>query len=75
MEIQILTLLSPLYCTSTEGDPFSYREEDGEKLYCFLVNENEYCSFEPNRETLLGRPVFSQVLPEGTIYLPNNGRS
>ena len=65
MEIQILTLLFPLYYTSTESDPFNYREEDGEKLYCFLLNENEYCSFEPNRETLLGRLVFSQVLPEG----------
>jgi len=65
MEIQILTLLFPLYYTSTESDPFNYREEDGEKLYCFLLNENEYYSFEPNRETLLGRLVFSQVLPEG----------
>jgi len=65
MEIQSLTLLSPLYYTATENDPFNYREGDGEKLYCFLLDENEYCSFEPNRETLLGRLVNSQVLPEG----------
>jgi len=71
MEVQTLTLLSPLYYTSAEGDrftksdPFSYRKEDGEKLYCFQLNENEYCSFEPNKETLLGPLVFSQVLPAG----------
>jgi len=65
MEIQTLTLLSPLYYTSTEGDPFNYREGDGEKLYCFRLDENEYSCFEPNKETLLGRLVFNQVLPEG----------
>ena len=65
MEIQSLTLLFPLNYTSTEGDPFNYREGDGEKLYCFLLDENEYSSFEPNRETLLGPLVFSQALQEG----------
>jgi hypothetical protein len=71
MEIQTLTLLFPLYYAAaesvqlTKSDPFNYRKEDGEKLYCFLLDENERSSFEPDRETLLGRLVFSQVLPEG----------
>ena len=81
MEIQSLTLLFPLYYTAVESDPFNYKKEDGEKLYCFILNENEYSSCEPDKETLLGRLVFSadtihpgekektgenlQVLPEG----------
>jgi hypothetical protein len=72
MEIQILTLLAPLYYTETErgrltkSNPFNYREEDGEKLYCFLLNENEYCNFEPDKEAHLGSLVFSAdaVQPE-----------
>jgi len=70
MEIQTLTLLFPIYFTSAEDDlsdvnPFNYREGDGEKLYCFQLNENEYSSFEPDKETLLGSPLFSAVLPAG----------
>jgi len=65
MEIQTLTMLSPLYYAPAEGDPFNYRKEDGEKLYCFQLNENECNNFEPDRETLIGPLVFSQVLPGG----------
>jgi hypothetical protein len=65
MEIQTLTLLFPIYYTSAEGEPFNYKEGDGEKLYCFQLNENEYNNFEPDKETLLGSLVFSQALPEG----------
>jgi len=80
MEIQILTLLSPLYFTDAESDPFNYREGDGEKFYCFTLNESESSSFEPDKKTLLDRLVFSanavtgaqretvraQSLPEGS---------
>jgi len=59
MEIQILTLLAPLYYTEAESGPFNYREGDGEKLYCFQLDENEYRNFEPDKEALLGRLVFS----------------
>jgi len=59
MEIQTLTLLSPLYYSEAESDPFNYREEDGEKLYCFMLNENESSSFEPDKNKLLERLVFS----------------
>ena len=59
MEIQIFTLLSPLYYTEADSDPFNYREGDGEKLYCFQLDENEYCNFEPDKEALIGRQIFS----------------
>jgi len=59
MDIQILTLLSPLYYTDADSDPFSYREGDGEKLYCFRLNDNEYCNFEPDKEAFFERLVFS----------------
>jgi len=59
MEIQILTLLSPLYYSAAKSDPFNYREGDGEKLYCFMLNESESSSFEPDKKTLLERLVFS----------------
>jgi hypothetical protein len=59
MEIQILTLLSPLCYTEAKSDPFSYREEDGEKLYCFALNESESSSFEPDRKALLRHLIFS----------------
>jgi len=77
MEIQILTLLSPLrYPAAKSGpedlnpadiNPFDYKKEDGEKLYCFTLNENEYSGFEPDKKTLLGNLVFSAnaVLPAG----------
>jgi len=71
MEIQTLILLSPIYCAETEcsqstkNDPFNYREEDGEKFYCFSLDENEYSNFEPDRQKLLGSLVFSaDALPE-----------
>jgi len=80
MEIQILTLFSPLYYTEANSDPFNYREGDGEKLYCFVLNENESSSFEPDKKALIDHLVFSastatgvkgetvkaQALPEGS---------
>jgi len=71
LEIQTLTLLSPLHYSAAKSDPaddnpFNYREEDGEKLYCFMLNENEYSGFEPDKKTLLGSLVFSaDTLPAG----------
>jgi len=80
MDIQILTLLSPLYYTDADNDPFNYREGDGEKLYCFMLNENESSGFEPEKKALFDHLVFSasavtcaqgemvkaQTLPEGS---------
>jgi hypothetical protein len=68
MEIQFLTLLSPLYYSAEESDPadcnpFNYREGDGEKLYCFMLNESERSGFEPDKNALLGRLLFSAGAP------------
>jgi hypothetical protein len=71
MEIQTLNLLSPIYYTETDSDPFNYREGDGEKLFCFSLDEKERLSFEPAKEALLGRLVFSadaaKNQPEGIL--------
>jgi hypothetical protein len=57
-------LLSPLYYSAAENNPadcnpFSYKKGDGEKLFCFMLNENECYSFEPDKKALLGSLIFS----------------
>ena len=59
MEVQRLKLLAPLcYFPETDTDPFSYRERDGEKLYCFEIEETQRLSIEPDAKTLLKKLVF-----------------
>ena len=59
MEIQRLHLLAPLfYFPEAAPDPFSYKEGNGEKLYCFEIDENQRLSFEPDAKTLLKKLVF-----------------
>jgi len=59
MEILKLNLLAPLYYSPEAApDPFSYREGDGEKLYCFEIDENQRLSIEPDAKTLLKKLVF-----------------
>ena len=59
MEILRLNLLAPLYyLPETEPGPFSYTEGNGEKLYCFEIDENQRLSFEPDAEKFLGKLVF-----------------
>jgi len=65
MEIQTLNLLFPIYFSPAEADPFSYKEGDGEKLYCFQLNENECYNFEPDKEGLLGSLFFPTELLAG----------
>jgi len=62
MEIHSLTLLAPLYYYPEEGtDPFSLKRqtEDGERLFCFEINEEERLSFEPDSDNFVGNMVFS----------------
>jgi hypothetical protein len=59
MEILRLNLLAPLfYFPEAEPDPFSYREGNGEKLYCFEIDETQCLSIEPDAKTLLKKLVF-----------------
>ena len=71
MEVYLLHILSPLYFASGE-DPFRYKGETGgsenvEKLFCFDLAEDEYLSFEPDKNKLLGETVFGEKLelPQG----------
>ena len=58
MEIQRLNLLAPLfYFPEAAPDPFSYLQGDGDKLYCFEVEETQRLSFEPDAKTLLKKLV------------------
>jgi len=64
MEIHSLTLLAPLYYYPEEGmDPFGLtrQTEEGERLFCFEINEEERLSFEPDSKKLIGNLVFSGV--------------
>ena len=60
IEISRMKLLSPIYYTADKGsDPFGYRGEDGEMLFCFELNEGQYRNFEPDKAELLRNLVFS----------------
>jgi len=57
-EISTLNLLSPLYYVPEEKpEPFGC--PDGERLFCFGLNEAQSRSFEPDKEKLLGSLIFS----------------
>ena len=77
MEIQRLKLFAPLFYTpDTEGDPFFYKEGNGEKLYCFEIDENQRLSIEPDAKTLLkklvlgGSPVKTDCADKARLELP-----
>ena len=58
-EISRLTLLSPIFFVrENEPAPFNYREGDGEKLFCFELDETQAMEVEPDKATLLGNSVF-----------------
>jgi len=59
IEISRLKLLSSLcYVYEKDTDPFAYREESGEMLFCFELNEVHYRNFEPDKTELLGNRIF-----------------
>jgi hypothetical protein len=59
MIIHNLSLLAPIYyAPEKESNPFNFETENGEKLYCFKIDENESMSFEPDTEKLLGHLIF-----------------
>ena len=69
IEISRLHLLSPLYFTpEKDADPFSFRERgpDGEKIFCFELEETQYRSFEPEKAKFFGSRIMDEkVLPQG----------
>jgi len=51
-------LLSPLfYFPEASPDPFSCREENGEKLYSFEIDETQRLNIEPDAKTLLKKLI------------------
>ena len=59
MEIQRLILLAPLYCfPEADPDPFSWREGNGEKLFCFGIDETQLFRIEPDAKILLKKLIF-----------------
>ena len=66
MEIQRLNLLVPIfYFPEAAPDPFSYREGNGEKLYCFEIDETQRLNIEPDAKTLLKKLVFGGIAVAG----------
>jgi hypothetical protein len=63
VEIHTLKLISALYYVpTTERNPFSYREAEGERIFCFELDEKGYLSFEPDKTRLLGNLIFGGEL-------------
>ena len=55
-----LNLLSSLcYVPEEKVDPFDYKEGDGEKLFCFELDESQTFVFEPDRTAFPETPLFS----------------
>ena len=66
MEIFLLHIHSPLFFSSG-GDPFSFREEsggneNGEKLFCFELDETQLLSFEPDNNRLFEKTLSGEQL-------------
>ena len=58
-EIILLNLLSPLFYAPDESALFVYRQKDGEKLYCFELEEAQARKFEPDRRHFPGALIFA----------------
>jgi hypothetical protein len=59
IEIMRLNLISPLYYAGmNDAEPFGRRETGRDELFCFELNENQYLSFEPLKDELLGKLIF-----------------
>jgi len=72
IEISRLNLLSPLhYVPENDSDPFCYREGDGEKLFCFELDEAQAQAFEPDKTKFPGNPVFSGKAAGGATDQPH----
>jgi len=73
-DISKLSLIAPLFYIPEEVLPFSYREGDGEKLFCFSLHKKEYRNFDPDRENLLGDLIFGGSAADGRDFNRNKLR-
>jgi len=75
MNILRLNLASPLRYLPLENlDPFAYKTEDGETLFCFELDVSERLRFEPDRNTFLGALVFGGQATESRAGEPKAER-
>ena len=76
MEIQRLNLLAPLYYfPEADPDPFSYKEGNGEKLYCFEIDETQSMNIEPDAKTFLKKLVFgAKALSPDYAWAPGEAK-
>ena len=58
-EIIRLHLLSPLFYFADKSGTFDFKQEDGEKLFCFEVEKAQAARFEPDKNCFPGSLVFS----------------
>ena len=67
-DILNLNLLSPLYYVPAEKlEPFGCQEGiEGEKLFCFELDEAQYGNIEPDKEKLFARLIFCGEAAEET---------
>ncbi|MCL2381581.1 MAG: hypothetical protein FWC64_08315 [Treponema sp.] len=66
VNISRLNLVSPLYYTlEKDFEPFGYKEGDGEKLFCFELDETQAMEFDPGKTDFLKNLVFSGRAEDG----------
>ena len=67
MKILHFNLVSPIYyLPQNNADPFCYREENEEMIFCFDLDKSQYLNFEPDKEKLLAGLLFSGVAVAGS---------
>ena len=57
-EILLLNLMSPLIYTPDESTILGFRQEEGEKIFCFEIDESQAQKFEPDIEQFPGSLLF-----------------
>jgi hypothetical protein len=73
-KIITLNLLSPLYYTRDEtADPFAWKAENGEMLFCFDLDPAQSVSIEPDESRLLSGLVFGGRAAEEGAGEPYEG--
>ena len=54
-----LNLVSPVFVIpAADNEPFAFKTDDSEKVFCFELDEEERLSFQPDRGRLFGKLIF-----------------
>ena len=63
-KIILMNLLSPLLYIPVESSTLEYEPKDGEKLFCFELEESEAQKFEPDKHHFPGSLIFVGKAPD-----------